>query len=249
MSGVCNVQGAPRRRPKHTVGKPREVRPGHSWHMDLKHFRHRSEEGCKYLIVLTDETTQFYQLIPLHWKSDAPHEIERWIKALRGHPALKDVPYQAIARINTDNESVWDEEAKEFNSMVDRVRGLVMDWGDPTDHARDNARAEGVNKIIEAGIQSLLYEKNLPPSWWQRAANDVMLLANRFPPYSLDANVPPDREVPSPIERLLNGYVSHHQVYREIDSFVPVGTPALCHQPKVKGSSLEPRVRWGIAIG
>ena len=124
-----------------------------------------------------------------------------------------------------------------------------MDWGHPTDHARDNARAEGANKIIEAGIQSLLYEKNLPPSWWQRAANDVMFLANRFPPYSLDANVPPDGDVPSPIERLLNGYVSRHQVYREIDSFVPVGTPALCHQPKAKGSSLEPRVRWGIAIG
>ena len=80
---------------------------------------------------------------------------------------------------------MWDEEAKEFNSMVDRVGGLVMDWGDPTDHARDNTRAEGANKIVEAGIQSLLYEKNLPPSWWQRAANDVMFVANRFPPYSL----------------------------------------------------------------
>ena len=38
-------------------------------------------------------------------------------------------------------------------------------------------------------------------------------------------------------------------MYRELDSFVPVGTPALCHMPKVKGSDLEPNVRWGIAVG
>ena len=114
--------------------------------------------------------------------------------------------------------------------------------------ARDNARAEGSNKVVEAGIQSLLYDKNLPPSWWQRAANDVMFLANRLPPYSIAASVPPDGDVPSPIERLLEGYVSRHQVYREIDCFVPVGTPALCHAPKVKGSDLEPKVRWGITL-
>ena len=76
-----------------------------------------------------------------------------------------------------------------------------------------------------------------------------MFLANRLPPYSIAASVPPDGDVPSPIERLLEGYVSRHQVYREIDCFVPVGTPALCHAPKVKGSDLEPKVRWGISIG
>ena len=247
---VCAMfKGAKRPRPKHTEGRPREIRPGHRWHMDLINFRHRSEEGCKYLVILTDEATQFFQFIPLHWKSDAPHEIERWINALRAHPACKGRPYQVVGNIFTDNESVWDEEASEFQAMVDRVGGLLMEYGDPADHARDNARAEGSNKVVEAGIQSLLYDKNLPPSWWQRAANDVMFLANRLPPYSIEANVPPDGDVPSPIERLLEGYVSRHQVYREIDCFVPVGTPALCHAPKVKGSDLEPKVRWGISIG
>ena len=115
--------------------------------------------------------------------------------------------------------------------------------------ARENARAEGANKIIEAGIQSLLYERNLPPSWWQRAANDVMFLAARLPLYSLEANVPPDQDRAPPIEMLLQGYVSRQQIYRELDSYVSVGTPALCHLPKVKGSDLQSRVRWGIAIG
>ena len=73
-------------------------------------FRERSEEGSKYLIVLTDEATQFYQLIPLYWKSDATYELHRWITALRNHPAFVGFEdYQIIGRITTDNESVWDE--------------------------------------------------------------------------------------------------------------------------------------------
>ena len=247
---VCNMfKGAPRNMPKHTKGKPREIRPGHSWHMDMIHFRYRSDEGCKYLVILTDEATQFKQLIPLHWKTDAVSELERWVTALRGHPALQDLDYVPISHIYTDNESVWDEYATAFNAFVDRTPSLLIDYADPSDHARDNAMAEGANKIIEAGIQSLLYEKNLPPSWWQKAADDVMFLINRLPPYSMDAAVPIDGEVPAPVTKLLHGFISQHQVYRELDSYVPVGTPALCHLPKVKGSDLEPKVRWGIATG
>jgi len=201
------------------------------------------------MIVLTDEATQFYQLIPLYWKSDATYELRRWIKSVRSHPAFVGLDYQMIGKIITDNESVWKEDCREFQSMVEKVGGLEIEYCDPADHARDNARAEGANKIIEAGIQSLLYEKNLPPSWWQRAANDVMFLANRFPPYNLDAATPSDGDQPSPLERLFHGYYSRHRIYRELDSYVAVGTPALCHLPKVKGSDLEPKVRWGIAIG
>ena len=61
--------------------------------------------------------------------------------------------------------------------------------------------------------------------------------------------MPLDGEMASPIERMFLGYVSHHQVYREIDCFVAVGTLAMCHVKKVKGSDLEPKVRWAVAIG
>ena len=235
--------------PRHRKGKPRERRAGHTWHLDLVEFRYRSEEGCKYLLVLTDETTQFYQLIPLYWKSDAPYEIERWIRHMRRHPAFLDLEYQMIAQIVTDNESVWNDDASKFQNMLDRVGGVTMDYAAPEDHARGNARAEGSNKIIEAGIQSIMYEQNLPPSWWQRISSDVMFLANRFVTISNDTNIPPDQDRASPIEQLFQGYISRNQVYRELDNYVQVGTPALCRQPKVKGSHLEPKVRWGIAIG
>ena len=247
---VCDMfKGAPRSMPKHTHGKPRETRPGHTWHMDLVHFKHRSDEGCKYLVILTDEATRFIQLIPLHWKSDFTAEMDRWVRALRSHPALQSLDYPIISHIFTDNESVWDEFSTEFNQWCEKIGGLLVEYGDPSDHARDNARAEGSNRIIEAGIKSLLFERNLPPSWWQKAANDVMFLVNRLPPYSMDAAVPIDGDVPAPITKLFHDYYSRNQVFRELDSYVSVGTPALCHLPKVKGSALEPKVRWGVAIG
>lgn len=249
---VCEMyKGASRAMPRHTHGKPTEKRPGFCWHLDMIVFRERSEEGCKYLLVLTDECTQAVQLLPLYWKSDAVYEIRRWILALRAHPAYVDIDYQIIGRIVTDNEGVWNEDATDFQNMLDEVKGCEMIYGDSQDHARDNARAEGKNKIIEAGIQSILYDKNLPPSWWQRCAADVMHLANRLPLYADHAKAcaSPDQDQPAPITKLFHGYISQNQVYRELDNYIAVGTPALCHLRKVKGSDLEPRVRWGIAIG
>ncbi|MBT5795931.1 MAG: hypothetical protein HOI09_00965 [Porticoccaceae bacterium] len=247
---ICDMfKGAPRRISRNPRSKPREQRPGHTWHMDMIVFPDRSEEGCKYLIVLTDEATQFYQLLPLYFKSDATFEVRRWIRRLRDHPAFIDISYGIVSNIITDNDGAWSEDNDEWQSMIRAERGIEMIYADPQDHARDNAKAEGANKIIEAGICSLLYSKNLPSSWWQRAASDVMFVANRFPPYSIEGRTPPDGDSPSPIESLFLGYVSRHQVYRELDCYIGVGTPALCKVSDVKGSSLEPRVRWGIAIG
>ena len=74
---------------------------------------------------------------------------------MRAHPALKEIPYTFISQIFTDHESVWSPDASEFKEMIEEVGGVEVDYGDPADHARDNARAEGANKIVEAGIQSL----------------------------------------------------------------------------------------------
>ena len=250
---VCVMyKGSARHRPKHREGTPRESRPGCVWHMDMIVFPERSEEGCKYCLVLTDECTQAIQILPLYWKSDAVYEVRRWITCLRSHPAYRDITYTIVSKIVTDNESVWDEDASEWEEMLRQVNSSVehmMEYADPADHARDNARAEAKNNFIEAGLCSILYEANLPKSWWQRAASDFMFLANRICTYSDEASAPPNQDLPSPIERLFHGYVSRHQVYRELDNYVRVGTPALCHLPKVKKNTLEPRVRWGIAIG
>ena len=282
---VCDMfKGVTRPKSRHTTGRPRERRPGHTWYMDMITFKYRSEEGCKHLTVLTDARTSALMLIPLYWKNDITHEIKRWIKAMRSHPAFANhTDYAIVSVIITDNDSVWSEHCKEFQAMLesvgnvrwesdfivpsasrinsDGVEGVVVEanprvrdvipemiYVAPEDHARENARAEGANKIVEAAICSLLYENNLPPSWWQRAANDVMFLLGRFPVLGLDAAYPIDGDRALPLEELFMGYYSRNQLYRELNCYVAVGTPALCRSSR-PGSSLEPKVRWGIAIG
>ena len=156
---------------------------------------------------------------------------------MRAHPS--PVGFDQYGRISavhsTDNESVWAEECANFTEIIEAEGGLDMAYSDPGEHARETSWpwAEGANKIIEAGIQSLLYEKNLPPSWWQQAANDASVqflsYSIRHPPCSLDANAPLDSDTASHLERMFLGYVSHHQVYIDIDCFVAVVTPATCH--------------------
>ena len=141
-------------------------------------------------MVLTNAPTQYYQLSPLYWKSDAAYELRRWIRTMRAHPAYVGFDlYDAISAIHTDNRLVWAEKCANFTEITEAEGGLDMIYSDPGEHTRENSRAEGSNKIIKAGAQSLLYEKNVPMSWWQRAANDVQFLGNRHPPYPLDANV------------------------------------------------------------
>ena len=57
---------------------------------------------------------------------------------------------------------MWDEDHTAFNNMLDEVGGLIIEYTEPGDKSK-NPRAEGQNKIVEAGIQSrpALYEQNL----------------------------------------------------------------------------------------
>ena len=95
------------------------------WNLDLVTFRERSEEGCKYLAVITDAgPSGFVQLIPLVFKSDATYELKRWITAMRSHPAFKgQMDRLIISLITTDNDSVWSEETERFQQMVEEIEG------------------------------------------------------------------------------------------------------------------------------
>ena len=56
--------------------------------------------------------------------------------------------YGMISAIHTDNESVWAEECTNFTEIIEAEGGLDMIYSDPGEHARENSRAEGANKII-----------------------------------------------------------------------------------------------------
>ena len=91
-------------------------------------------------------------------------------------------------------------------------------------------------------------QNSLPPSWVARAASQAEWLLNRFPVTSQDISVPMDGDQARPLE-LCNKSYSRRQIDKELSYFIPIGTPALVHDTKAKGSTLGPKSFWAIAIG
>ena len=68
---------------------------------------------------------------------------------MRAHPSYVSFDlYIIISAIHTDNESVWAEECANFTKIIEAEGGLDMIYSDLGEHARENSRAEGSNKII-----------------------------------------------------------------------------------------------------
>ena len=102
---------------------------------------------------------------------------------------------------------------------------------------------------MERCVKSILMQQNLPPSYWTRVSRDAEFLLNRFPIASTTNNVPLDGDRPRPLELLTDSWYSRRQIDRELEYYVPCGTPCLVHCHKAKGSTLGPKARWGIASG
>ena len=66
----------------------------------------------------------------------------------------------------------------------------------------------------------------------------------RYTATSCNAPIDGDRE--RPLEKLTRGAYSRRQIDRELSYYVQVGRVALVHQP-MKGSTLQPKVRWAVA--
>ena len=82
-----------------------------------------------------------------------------------------------------------------------------------------------------------------------RAARQAEWLLSRFPVTAKDVSVPLDGDQARPLELITGLFYSRRQIDRELSYYVPIGTPALIHDVKAKGSTLGPKTMWGVAIG
>ena len=247
---ICKMVKGNMRRIRKKIDPYRETRPGHTWGLDFCTFSDRSMDGCKYLGVLRDYATGVFKLIPVARRTTAAiaGEIEDWVKSTRGDPVNKGRLYELITAIKTDNEGAWRIDTADWQDMLKDIH-VNMVYCEPDRHAEENGYAESAVQTVEIVIKQILMANNLPPSYWQAAAADAEWLLNRFPVASDDVAIPMDGDRSRPLEMITRGYYSRRQIDRELGYYCAVGTPCLVHNAKVKGSSLEPKVRWGIAMG
>lgn len=245
---ICRMcKGAPRRIIR-TVDPHKEHRPAHTFAMDLLTFDVRSFQQCKYLIVLKCVATKCIRLLPLYLRSDAQSTLEQWVEEMRKSPFFYGLQYPAVSEIVTDRAGEWSHTNRSFNASMKRA-GVEMCYATKDRHERTNPHAERAVGITEIVIKSLLMETSLSPLFWQCAASNAEFLLNRLPLVSHEANLPSDYDVIRPLEAMTRGAYSRSMISKDLSWFVPVGTLALVHCEKVRGSSLKSKCRWGVATG
>lgn len=245
---ICKLAGGAARRIRSKVDPHKETRPGHTWHMDTITWSHRSEEGCKFfiIIVLRCAATGKFKLISHYLKSNIRDLLRKWIETMRQDPAFHECRYKLVSRINLDNAGEWARDCNKWQELVGEL-GVECNYSCP-DRKESAAAAERNCGIVEVVIKAILYQAALPPSWWQRASGQCEFLLDRLPVASQAANLPPSGDRMRPLEEFTSGAYERRQIDRELSYTLAFGTPALV-QTKEKDSSLKPKTRWGIAIG
>ena len=243
---ICRmIKGAMRRISK-TIDPYRETRPAHTWSMDTITFSHRSLNGSKYLTALRCKATGFIKNIYLYLRSDIVTQLEQWILTIRADPAFSYLPYKAVSVIVTDEPGEWSRRSVAFQAMLLRVKHVDVVYVTP-ETSKEAGHAEATNSIMEETTKAILMQQNLPEDHWEVCAESAEWLLNRFANLATDATAPIDGDQASPLELVTGGRYSRRQIYRELSYYVMPGTPCLVHMPKIRGSTLAPKVRWGIA--
>ena len=176
---VCHLAKGSARRIRSKADPHREMRPGHTWCMDTVTLSHRSDKGSKYMTVLRCEASNKFKIFCHYLKSDIRDMVDSWIEETRSDSAFHGTPYKMVSRIKLDNAGEWSRECAKWQTMV-KEHGVDCVYSCP-DRKESNAHAERSCGIVEVVIKSLLYEANLPPSWWERAAGVAEFLLDRFP--------------------------------------------------------------------
>ena len=244
---ICKMAMGAMRRIYKKVDPYKEIRPGFLIVMDICTLDVESLEGNRYAIVLLDVASDSLWMLPIHKRDEVYNAVETWVLDLRSDPIYDDLPYPVVSLISTDNAGEWGYENEKWQTMAKRIR-VRMRYGCP-DRKEEVARGERAVGLFEVLLKACLMERNLPPSWWQRAGMDVVFCWNRFAKISYHAAMPVDGDRCRPIEVMTRGFLSRCILDKQLAEYVPVGTPALIHDPSVKGSCLGPKTRWAVAVG
>jgi site-specific DNA-cytosine methylase len=245
---VCRMIKGAMRRITLKVDPHRETRVGHTWSMDGITWSNRSLNGSKYTVVLRDRASGVIKLLHLYLRSDIVTQLEQWILQTRADPAYSDLPYKVVNTIITDEPGEWSRRSKAWQAMLLRVTAVEAIYVTP-ETSKEAGHAEKNNSVVEEATKAILMEQNLPPDHWEAAANNAEWLLNRFPNIATTTTAPINGDQARPLELITRGRYSRRQIDRELSYFVQIGTPALVHTPKVRGSTIAPKVRWGIAWG
>ena len=244
---ICRLAAGSARRIYSAIDKHTETRRAHTWWMDILTWQHRSSYGSKYQIVLRDYATKTFRSLYLYKRSGAITAIKAWITSIRADPSFHGLEYLPVTQIRTDGAGEWGWTNEAWRQLEkDLSFETVYSCPDRKEEAANAERAVG---IMEVTVKAILLQRGLHHSWWQDCADAACFLLNRIPELDFGPTMPSDGDQQRPEEALTGGRISRRQLDRELSYYLAPGTPALVHDPSVKGSQFVNKSTWKVARG
>ena len=132
------------------------------------------------MVILRDKMSLAFDLVFLHLRSDAIAQLSQWIKRMRSDPAFRNLGYDVVSFIETDDAGEWGWKNEEWAALETEF-SFRTSWKCPDRKKALAPEAERAVGIIEVTMKCLLLERDLQHGWWKYCADAAKFLLNRFP--------------------------------------------------------------------
>jgi transposase InsO family protein len=140
-----------------------------------------SKGQTKLLLTFLDEATQWCWIATIDDKSSASvdREFRKLVKQIETESDLK------IKYLRTDGGGEYEHD---FKPIIEEL-GIRHDPTAPFS-PQSNGKAERLNRTLETFARAMLYQANMPKSFWAEAMSTAAYLINRLPSEAINDEIP-----------------------------------------------------------
>lgn len=183
-----------------------------------------SHNGAKYILTFTDDFTRKTWVYFLKAKSEVFNKFRIF------QNLVEKQSDRSIKCLRSDNGKEYDN--SKFHNFFDDIGVRHLTTVDYT--PQQNGVAERVNRTLLEKARCMLFDANLPKSYWAEAVNHAAFLKNRSPSRAIPDHTP---------EEMWSGERTN------LVNLKIFGCKAYCHLPKVKRNKLDAKSKIMIFVG
>ena len=158
--------------------------------MDLAFTKRPSRFGHRYFLVIVDEFSHFFSVIPLARKSDVFAEFQKW------HADMAAITGRRLRRITTDNGSEFAN--RRFRRFC--IRNRVFHRRTVPHHSFQNGIAERAIRTLRLIATKIIHSSNVRLEFWNDVIAYAVFIHNRRPSLKLNLRTPIELFAPHLIE-------------------------------------------------
>ena len=231
-----------------------ETRANHTFHADGLTLDVRSRDGKKYVWVLRDAGSKFFDALTLRTRDELPQLFKQWLIKMRADSRFNWMEdYAFCSEIKLDCAREQGPDSSKWSLALDYFDPRPhCTWTDPQSNGQANGLAEVTVRQLEISLRTMLRQRSLPAFMWSdclRQLIGVHGIRNWLP--TREALEHGRGDAASPLEKATNGRIDRRTINYWVKVFEAVGTLCivLCRYKEIGSHISEDRWRMGIIIG